>query len=61
MFKPSNVQKHTIIKIYQHINRSETWIMQDKIKIITAKGAFMRRTAKYISVNRKRNEAILKN
>jgi hypothetical protein len=52
MFKPSNVQIYTRIKNCQHINRSKIWIMQAKINIITAKSALMRRTAKYICVNK---------
>jgi hypothetical protein len=59
--KPSNVKKHMRIEICLLINGTETWIIQDKTKIITAEITFMRGTEKNTCMSQKESEDILRN
>ena len=66
-FKPSQVQKHTRLKIYNTLAiptllyGCETWAIRrkDESRITAAEMKFLRRTAKYTWQDHKRNEDIL--
>jgi hypothetical protein len=68
IFKPSLVQKHTRIKIYKTLARpvltygSEAWTMcnSDRTGITANEMKFLRRTAGYTKLYKKRNTEILR-
>jgi hypothetical protein len=68
IFKPSLVQKHTRIKIYKTIARpiltygSEAWTICkiDRTRITANKMKFLRRTASYTKLDKKRDTEILR-
>jgi hypothetical protein len=68
IFKPSLVQKHTRIKIYKTLARpiltygSEAWTFwkSDRTRITVNEMKFLRRTAGYKKLDKKRNTEILR-
>jgi hypothetical protein len=68
IFKPSLVQKHTRIKIYKTLARpiltygSEVWTIckSDRARITANEKKFVRRTARYTKLDKKRNTEILR-
>jgi hypothetical protein len=67
-FKPSLVQKQTRIKIYKTLSRpiltygSEAWTIckSDRTRITASEMKFLRRTAGYTKLDKKRNTEILR-
>jgi hypothetical protein len=68
IFKPSLVQKHTRIKVYKTLARpiltyeSEAWTIRksDRTRITANEMKFLRSTAGYTELDRKRNTVILR-
>jgi chromosome condensin MukBEF complex kleisin-like MukF subunit len=68
IIKPSLVQKHTLINIYKTLARpiltygSESWIIckSDRARITANEVKFLRRTAGYTELDKKRNTEILR-
>jgi hypothetical protein len=68
IFKPSLVQKHTRIKINRNLSRpvlkygSEVWTIckSDRTRVTVNEMKFVRRTAGYTKLDKKRNTEILR-
>jgi hypothetical protein len=58
IFKPSLVSRHTRIRIYKTLARSEAWTIRrtDEKRLIPAEMRFLRRTAGHTRWDHKRNK-----